>query len=156
MLTFSLQLYVRWALACYGADFGKQANYDIAPNTGISVWSVETIIHKHSLFNKVCALWVPKKWTFNRMAQHIPVPAKHLCRFELEGNTFLEWTVACDEMLVLYFTPELKQSSMEWRYKGSPTLEKFKTQLSAGKIMASVFGIWKEWFMLIVFHMVLQ
>jgi hypothetical protein len=52
--------------------------------------------------------------------------------------------VACDEMLVLYFTPELKQSSMEWRYKGSPTLEKFKTQLSAGKIMASVFGIWKE------------
>jgi hypothetical protein len=47
-------------------------------------------------------------------------------------------------MLVLYFTPKLKQSGMEWHHKGSPTLEKFKTQLSAGKIMASVFGIRKE------------
>jgi hypothetical protein len=68
MLTLSKQLYARWTLACYRADLGKQANYNIAPNGGTSVGSVETIIHKHSLFNKVCVLWVPKKSTFNRTA----------------------------------------------------------------------------------------
>jgi hypothetical protein len=65
------------------------------------------------------------------------VPDVH--RFELEGNTILEQTVTCDKMWVHYFTPESKQSSMEWCHTGSPPPKKFKTQLSVDKIMASVF-----------------
>jgi hypothetical protein len=42
----------------------------------------------------------------------------HVCQtllhcFELEGNTFLEQIVTCDEMWVNYLIPESKQSSME-------------------------------------------
>jgi hypothetical protein len=38
-----------------------------------------------------------------------------------------------------YFTPESKKSNMEWCHKGCPPPKQIKTQLSAGKIMASVF-----------------
>jgi hypothetical protein len=37
------------------------------------------------------------------------------------------------------FTPESKQSGVEWRDKGSPAPQNFKTQLSAGKIVTNVF-----------------
>jgi hypothetical protein len=42
-------------------------------------------------------------------------------------------------MWVQYFTPEPKWSSMEWNNKGTPPPKKFKTQLSAGNVTASVF-----------------
>jgi hypothetical protein len=47
--------------------------------------------------------------------------------------------MTCDKMWVYYFTPESKQSSMGWCYTVSPPPKKFKTQLSVGKIIASVF-----------------
>lgn len=112
---------------------------DIESNSGVSVGSVERIIHEHLLFKKVCAWWVQKMLIFDLKAQCVVVPAKHLHWFELKGNKFLEQTVTCDETLVHCFTPESKQSSMAWHHKGSPTPKKFKTQLSADVIMGSVF-----------------
>jgi hypothetical protein len=76
---------------------------------------------------------------FNKKAKRVAVSAKHLHQFELQGNTFVEHRVTCDKTWVQYFNPESKWFSMRWRHKGSPPLKKLKTQLSAGKIMASVF-----------------
>jgi hypothetical protein len=64
--------------------------------------------------------------------------AEYLHGFELEGITFLEKIVIFDETWLHYFTPESKQSSMEWGYKGFLPPKKFKTQLLARKIMTGV------------------
>jgi hypothetical protein len=76
---------------------------------------------------------------FNRKVQHVAVSAKHLHQFELEVNTFLERMVTYDEKWIHYFTQESKHSSTEWHHKQSSPPKEFKTQLSAGKITASVF-----------------
>jgi hypothetical protein len=50
---------------------------------------------------------------FHQQAQHVAMSAKNLHQCEMEGNTYLQRIVICDEMLAHYFTSELKQSSME-------------------------------------------
>ena len=44
-----------------------------------------------------------------------------------------------DETWVHYYEPENKAQSRQWVRPGSPKPKKFKTQLSAGKVMATVF-----------------
>jgi hypothetical protein len=41
----------------------------VASEVCLSVGSVETIIHEHLLFKKVCAQWVPKMLTFDQKAE---------------------------------------------------------------------------------------
>ena len=47
--------------------------------------------------------------------------------------------VTGDETWVHHWDPETKLESMAWKHKGSPTPVKFRTQPSAGKIMATIF-----------------
>ena len=54
-------------------------------------------------------------------------------------KTFLSRIVTVDETWVHHYKPESKRSSMEWRHPTSPRVKKFKSQCSAGKIMATVF-----------------
>ena len=44
-----------------------------------------------------------------------------------------------DETCVHYYEPENKAQSRQWVETGSPRPKKFKTQSSAGKVMATVF-----------------
>ena len=44
-----------------------------------------------------------------------------------------------DETWVLYYEPENKAQSCQWVGPGSPRPKKFRTQTSAGKVMATVF-----------------
>jgi hypothetical protein len=43
--------------------------------------------------------------------------------------------------LIHYWDSKTKQESMQWKHDGSPTLNKFQTQLSAGKITAMLWGL---------------
>ena len=54
-------------------------------------------------------------------------------------KTFLSRIVTGDGTGVHHYEPELKRSSMEMRHPTSPRVKKFKSQCSAGKIMATVF-----------------
>ena len=47
--------------------------------------------------------------------------------------------VAVDETWFHYYEPENKAQSRQWIGPGSPGLKKFKTQPSAGKVLATVF-----------------
>ena len=63
-----------------------------------------------------------------------------LSRYEQEGDFFfLDSIVTTDETWVLYFTPESKRSSMQWRHPGSPKPKKAKTTFFAGKVLATIF-----------------
>ena len=54
-------------------------------------------------------------------------------------DDFLLRLVTVDETWVHYYEPENKAQSHQWVGPGSPRPKKFKTQPSAGKVMATVF-----------------
>ncbi|GFG35425.1 hypothetical protein Cfor_01120 [Coptotermes formosanus] len=52
---------------------------------------------------------------------------------------FLAELVTMDETWIHLHDPETKEQSEEWRHSGSPCPKKFRTQMSASKVIASVF-----------------
>ena len=116
---------------------------EISEAVGISVGSVEDIVHKELQFSKVSARWVPRILTSEQRAKRVEVCNDLLQRYEEEGETFLESILTCDETWVHYSTPESKKASMQWKRKGSPPPVKAKRTPSAGKVMATVFWDFK-------------
>ena len=72
------------------------------------------------------------------MATRASVCSALLKRFRSKDNFSLR-LVTVDETWVHYYEPENKAQSHQWVGPGSPRPKKFKTQPSAGKVMATVF-----------------
>ena len=88
----------------------------------------------------VCAAhWVPKSLSDEQMATRASVCSTLLKRFRSKKDDFLSRLVTVDETWVHYYEPENKAQSRQWVGRGSPRPKKFKTQPSAGKVMATVF-----------------
>lgn len=90
-------------------------------------------------YRKLCARWVPKQLTEQHKKNRVNSAREFLERLELEGEDFLSSIVTGDETWVAHYTPETKRQSSQWRHTNSPSAKKFKTTISAKKIMASVF-----------------
>ena len=83
---------------------------------------------------KLTACWVPKSLSDEQMATRASVCSALLkCRSK---DDFLLRLVTVNETWVHYYEPENKA---HWVRPGSPRPKKFKTQPSAGKVMATVF-----------------
>ena len=87
---------------------------------------------------KLTARWVPKSLSDEQMATRASVCSALLKRFRSKDD-FLLRLVTVDETSVHYYEPENKAQSCQWVRPGSPRPKKFKTQPSAGKVMATVF-----------------
>ena len=87
---------------------------------------------------KLTARWVPKSLSDEQMVTRTSVCSALLKRFRSKDD-FLLRLVTVDETWVHYYEPENKAQSHQWVGPGSPRLKKFKTQPSAGKVMATVF-----------------
>ena len=111
---------------------------EIAQALGISHVSVITILHDCLLMCKVTAHWVPKSLSHEQMATRASVCSILLKRFRSKDD-FLLCLVTVDETWVHYYEPEIKAHCRQWVGLGSPRTKKFKTQPSAGKVMATVF-----------------
>ena len=72
------------------------------------------------------------------MATRASVCSALLKRFRSKDD-FLLRLVTVDETWVHYYEPENKAQSRQWVDPWSPRPKKFKTQPSAGKVMATVF-----------------
>ena len=72
------------------------------------------------------------------MATRASVCSALLKRFRSKDD-FLLRLVTVDETWVHYYEPENKAQSRQWVGPGSPRPKRFKTQPSAGKLMATVF-----------------
>lgn len=59
-----------------------------------------------------------------------------LALYEFNPTDFSQRFVTVDETWIHHYTPEIKQGT----YKGEPTTKNMKSLLSAGKVMATVFG----------------
>lgn len=111
----------------------------IAGELGISEPSVITILHDHLLMSKVSSRWVPRMLTPVQKQFRVQFSQENLELYEGDVDHFLSRIVTGDETWVHHWDPETKQESMQWKHKASPPPKKFRTQPSAGKIMATIF-----------------
>ena len=111
---------------------------EIAQALGISHGSVSTILHDRLGMRKLTACWVPKSLSDEQMATRASVCSALLKRFRSKDD-FLLRLVTVYETWVHYYEPENKAQSHQWVRPGFPRPKKFKTQPSAGKVMATVF-----------------
>ena len=105
----------------------------------ISHGSVSTTLHDRLGMHKLTALWVPKSLSDQQMATRASVNSALLKRFRSKEDKFLSRLVTVDETWVHYYESENKAQSRQCVGPGSLRPKKFKTQPSAGKVMATVF-----------------
>ena len=111
---------------------------EIVQALGISHGSISTILHDRLGMRKLTSCWVPKFLSDEQMATRASVCSTLLKRFRSKDD-FLLRLVTVDETWVHYYEPDNKAQSLQWVGPGSPRPKKFKTQPSAGKVMATVF-----------------
>ena len=99
---------------------------EIAQALGISHGSISTILHDCLGVGKLTARWVPKSLSDEQMATGVSVCSALLKRFRSKDD------------FLLHLVTEYKAQSCQWVGPGSPRPKKFKTQPSAGKVMATV------------------
>ena len=98
---------------------------------GILHASVSSIIHGRLVMRKLTARWVPKSLSDEQMAT--------LLNSFRSKDDFLLRLATVDETWVHYYEPGNKSQSRQWVGPWSPKPKKFKTQPSAGKVIATVF-----------------
>ena len=87
---------------------------------------------------RLTAHWAPKSLSMEQMATRPSVCSALLKRFRSKDD-FLLRLVTVDETWLHYYEPENKAQNCQWVGPGSPRTKKLKTQLSAGKVLATVF-----------------
>ena len=112
---------------------------DIARECDISHGSVYTVIHEHLGMSKVSARWVPRNLNVQDRFQRLQSSRELLGIYNDNPESFHLRLVTGDETWIHHWDPETKKESMQWKHPGSPPPKKFKTQPSAGKVMATVF-----------------
>ena len=105
----------------------------------ISHGSLSTTLPDRLGMHKLTARWVPKSLSDEQMATRASVYSALLKRFRSKEDDFHSCLVTVDETWVHYYEPENKAQSCQSVGPGSPRPKKFKTQPSAGKVMAIVF-----------------
>jgi histone-lysine N-methyltransferase SETMAR len=111
---------------------------ELSQEVGISVGSVEEILHNELKVSKVSARWVPRLLSPEHRERRLVAVTQLLQRYEREGAEFLDSIVTCDETWVHYFTPESKRASKQCKHTHFPPPKKAKAIFSAG-IMTAVF-----------------
>ena len=111
----------------------------IANALHISHGSVSTSLHDRLGMHKLTARWVPNSLSDEQKATRASVYSALLKRFRSKEDDFPSRLMTVDETWVHYYKPENKAQSHQKVGPGSPRPKKFKTQPSAGKVMATVF-----------------
>ena len=112
---------------------------EIANALHISYGSISTTLCDCLGMHKLTARWVPKSLSDEQMATRASVYSALLKPFRSKEDDFLSRLVTVDETWVHYYEPENKAQSRQSIGPGSLRPKKFKTQPSAGKVMAAVF-----------------
>ena len=89
------------------------------------------------VYQKICAVWVPRLLTEDHKVQRKAVTSEMFRRYQDEGYDFLLSIVTGKVSWLHHFDPEIKRQSMDWHHLDSPTKKKPKTMPSAKKIMGT-------------------
>jgi hypothetical protein len=101
---------------------------ELSQEVGISVGSVEEILHKELKVSKVSARWVPRLLTREHRQRRLVVVTQLFQRYEREGAELLDSIVTCDENWVHYLTPESKRANKQCKHTHSPPPQKKRKQ----------------------------
>lgn len=112
---------------------------EIAQQLGISSGTVETILHLRLGMTKVSCRWVPKMLTPEMKQTRVTICKELLDWYAGDLDNFFTRIITGDETWIHHWDPETKQESMQWKHLDSPPPRKFRTQPSAGKVMATIF-----------------
>lgn len=112
---------------------------EIAEALSLSNGTVFKILHEHLEMHKSSARWVPRLLTPLQKQCRMEISEQCLELFRADPSEFLRRFITTDETWVHHYTPETKEQSKQWIAKGEPAPKKAKTELSAGKVMATVF-----------------
>ena len=112
---------------------------ELASESGISNGSVYTIVHEHLGMSKVSARWVPRNLNMQDRQQRVESSRELLEVYNANPEDFHTRLVTGDETWLHHWDPDTKKESMQWKRPGSSTPKEFRTQLSASKVMATVF-----------------
>ena len=105
----------------------------------ISYGSVYAILHEHLSMRKLLSNWGPRLLTVDQKRQRVADSERCLELFRRNKPNFLRRYVTMDETWIRHYTTESKRSSAEWTAVGKKRPKRPKTQMWAGKVMASVF-----------------
>ena len=111
----------------------------IADTLTISEGSVFTILYENLSIAKLCSKWVPRLLTVDIKQQCVDDSERCLELFQRNKKDFFMRCVAMDETWIHHYTPESNWQSAEWTAKGENRSKRPKTQMSASKVLASVF-----------------
>jgi ribosomal protein S25 len=106
---------------------------ELSQEVGISVGSVEEILHNELKVSKVSASWVPRLPSPEHRERHLVDVTQLLKRYEREGAEFLDSIVTCDETWDHYFTPESKRASKQCKHTHSPPSKKSESNFFSGE-----------------------
>lgn len=112
---------------------------EVAHFLGVSTGTVETILHTKLGLSKVSSRWVPRMLTPEMKRTRVDACRELLDWYTTNPDNFFSRIVTGDETWLHHWDPETKQESMQWKHKTSPAPKKFRTQASAGKVMATIF-----------------
>jgi len=112
---------------------------EIITELQISAGSVDNIIHEHVHMSKVSSCWVPRNLNVHDRQQRVASCQEFLHLYTSDKENFCRRLVTGDETWIHHWDPESKLESMQWKHVDSPPPKKFRTQPSAGKVMATNF-----------------
>jgi len=111
----------------------------IIANAGISVGSVDTILHDDLKMRNVSARWVPRMLTDENKASRVAMCQAKLSRDKGMNSAFFSSIVTMDETWMPMFNSENKRQSAQWKQTDSSPPKKFRVTASAEKMMVAIF-----------------
>jgi histone-lysine N-methyltransferase SETMAR len=112
---------------------------EIAERLDLSKSTVHRALHDHLHMKKISARWVPKLLSAVQKQERVRCANAFLELCSGKESKIINSIVTGDKTMVLYYDPESKRESMEWRYKGEEPPRKAKVSKSTQQIMATIF-----------------
>jgi len=100
--------------------------------------SVLNILHAYLGLSKVCARHVLRLLTPVQKSFRVETCSELLAIYSATSDNVLSHIITGDEMWIHHWDPDTKQESMHWKHVNYPPPKKFRTQPSAGKVMATM------------------
>ncbi len=111
--------------------------------TKVSCSMIYSIIREELNLCKVCVRWVPWQLSVNNKTACLKAVLNWWTWYHNKGKPMLHHIITGNETWVHHFTPLTKRQSMVWKRSDEPSPIKFKTTVSANKVLCAVF--WYSW-----------
>lgn len=112
---------------------------EIASTLGISMRSINTILHEHLAVTKLCSRWIPHNLTSAQKEARVDWCKKMLKRFKHGSSNAVYNIVTGDESWIYAYEPETKQQSTVWVFQGEAYPTKVVRERSTSKQMVACF-----------------